>query len=91
MYFIRIYVQKENNTSESQKRQQKEQKNWLPKNVNSLRNEELLKINGEIIYPREMPENFSPGSTVCVRYVTETEVGHRVRLTEEYLKEPEPG
>ena len=59
------------------------------KNVNSLSDEGLMKINGGIIYPREMPENLFPDGTVCVRYVTETEVGPRVRLTEEYLKEPE--
>lgn len=56
------------------------------KSINSLSDEELTKISGGIIYPREMPDNFPHGSTVCVRYVTETEVGPRVRLTEKYLK-----
>ena len=59
------------------------------KNVNSLSDEELMKINRGIIYPLELPENLFPGGTVYVRYVTETEVVPRVRLTEEYLKEPE--
>ena len=30
------------------------------KNVNSLSDEELMKISGGIIYPREMPEIFFP-------------------------------
>lgn len=60
------------------------------KNINTLNEDELMKICGDIFELPNLNENhFVPGGIVYVRFIKDDEIGPWLRLTEEILDEIE--